>query len=172
MFEILDNLYLASYSDLEILDPEIFKFNTSNISNIDKNDYKLREIQDLSEVFLVNCTKDVQMFHENSVRVYVNDNYQEESFNIMYKSFSYISELIDSELKKNKKVIIYSYAGRQRAPTIICGYLMMKLEYSLDKSIEFLKFKKADSFLGQINFIKSLEKLETLILLDNFTKIL
>jgi len=141
MIEIISNLFLSSYNDIELHEP-------------------------LSKYFIVNCSKDLQMKCNDNIRLSVDDNGSNESIDIMYKSFDKICNIIDKKLSNNKIVIIHCLAGVQRSPTIICAYLMLKKNYKLEEAILLLISKKSNIFFYNINFIESLQKLELQIGID------
>lgn len=119
MFEIIHNLFLSSYNDIELNEP-------------------------LSKYFIINCSKDLPMKCDNNIRLSVDDNESKESLDIMYKSFENICDIIDKKLADNIIVIVHCLAGIQRSPTVICAYLMIKkqYQYQLQDAILFIKSKK------------------------------
>ena len=134
MYEILPKLYLSSFADIDL-----------SLSDDD--------------VFIINCTKELPMKYNNNYRISVNDDMSDNSFTIMYDSFAKVVDIIDINLEKNKKVIVHCFAGIQRSAAVICAYLMI-LGYTLEDAILFMRQKKPDVFIGNINFIVSLQKLQ------------
>lgn len=141
MIEIIKNLFLSSYNDIEIYEP-------------------------LSKYFIINCSKDLEMKCDNNIRLSIDDNGSNESINVMYKSFENICDIIETQLNDNKIVIVHCLAGIQRSPTVICAYLMIKKQYQLQDAILFIKSKKTNIFFHKINFIESLQKLQLQIIND------
>jgi protein-tyrosine phosphatase len=132
MYEIKKNLYLSSYHSIELL----------------------------PNTFIVNCTKNLDMLNNDNIRIYVDDDMNDNSINDMYLSFNNIVNIIDEKIKDNKNVIVHCLAGQQRSPAIIAAYLMIKCNYKLADAIEYIREKKKDAFFWKVNFIKSLEMLE------------
>lgn len=135
MYEILPKLYLSSFADIDL-----------SLSDDD--------------VFIINCTKELPMKYNNNYRISVNDDMFDNSFTIMYDSFAKAVDIIDINLEKNKKVIVHCFAGIQRSAAVICAYLMVCKGYTLEDAILFMRQKKPDVFIGNINFIVSLQKLQ------------
>jgi protein-tyrosine phosphatase len=77
----------------------------------------------------------------------------------MYESFIDVVDIININLKNNKTVIVHCFAGIQRSAAVICAYLMLH-GYNLEDAILFMRQKKPDIFIGNINFIVSLQKLQ------------
>jgi dual specificity MAP kinase phosphatase len=129
MYEIIPNLYLASYHSIELL----------------------------PNTFIVNCTKNLDMLNDDNIRIDVDDDMNDDSINKMYNTLNNIVDIIDEQIINNKNVIVHCLAGQQRSPTVIAAYLISKKEYKLNDAIEYIREKKKDAFFWQINFIKSLE---------------
>ena len=129
---ILPKLYLSSFADIDTSDDDLF---------------------------IVNCSKDLDMKHSNNYRISVNDDMCDDSIKIMYESFTDVVDIIDINLKNNKTVIVHCFAGIQRSAAVICAYLMIH-GYTLEDAILFMRQKKHDVFIGNINFIVSLQKLQ------------
>ena len=91
-------------------------------------------------MFVINCTKDLPMIIDDGIRLYVNDDMEENSFEIMYKALPYFIEMIDIKRKEGKDVVVHCLAGRQRSACIICAYLMIKLKYSYEEAIGGINF--------------------------------
>ena len=129
MFEIIPQLYLSSYQD------------------IDKT---------LPDLFIINCTKELPMIVDEGIRIYVNDDMQEYSIDIMKKAIPYAIEVIDENIRKGSNVLVFCHMGRQRSATIVCAYLMKKKNYSYNDAINHMKQIKRDVFFGSVNFEKSI----------------
>lgn len=69
-------------------------------------------------------------------------------------------------MKNNKTVIVHCFAGIQRNAAVICAYLMIH-DYTLEDAILFMRQKKPDVFIGNINFIVSLQKIQLDLLNKN-----
>lgn len=67
---------------------------------------------------------------------------------------------IDSYLKNGKNVLLFCDEGKQQSPTICAIYLMCKYKIPLEKSIEFIKLKRIESFFGNINYFNILTDIE------------
>ena len=139
MIEIIPNLYLSSFHDAKKhpLTPT---------------------------AFVVNCTKDMPLFHNNSIRIPVDDDGTPQSMHEMFSVLPSIVERIDRELKNNP-VIVHCLAGMQRSPTVIAAYLITKYPelQKLEDVIKYIRTKKPEAFLWAVNFRDSLERYEMFI---------
>ncbi len=70
---------------------------------------------------------------------------------------------MDIALRRDKKLAVHCHAGRGRTGLVICGYLMLKKNWSAQKSIDFFRSKRTHS-------LKKKSQLETLINLEIFLK--
>lgn len=136
MYEIINNLFLSAYHTIDC------DFDSTTISS----------------AFIVNCTKDLEMLNGNNIRIAVDDDMSDEAINGMLEALPNVIQLIDDNLKNNKKVIVHCLAGRQRSATVIAAYLMSKHGYSLQDAIEYIRTKKRDAFFPSVNFMNTLKK--------------
>jgi protein-tyrosine phosphatase len=136
MYEIIPNLYLSAYHEIENITPE---------------------------TFIVNCTKDLPMIHINGIRIPVDDDLSKKSLNDMFIAFPEIVEKIDEQLKKNNKVVVHCMAGQQRSPAVIVAYLIAKKNFTLFDAIIYVREKRKEAFFWQINFKDSLEYYEIML---------
>lgn len=134
MFEIIPYLYLASYEDA--------KNNT------------------LPDMHSINCTINYPMITKQGIRISVNDDSHESSFDIMYNNFDNAVLYIDNLISKEIIVIVHCQAGQQRSAAVICAYLMSKKNMNTPEAILFIKSKKPDAFFFKCNFLSSLNKYE------------
>lgn len=133
MYAIIDNLYLASYQDVQ-----------NNAENV-------------AHCFVINCSKDLPMMHDNSIRLPVNDDLSPEAMITMQTQLPQLVLLIENKLANHIPVVVHCHAGRQRSAAVVCAYIMWKTNSSLEDSINFVKSKKTDAFFWQANFRPALE---------------
>jgi protein-tyrosine phosphatase len=134
MYEILDDLYLASY-----------------------NDVKYSGQFDSSIFVVVNCTKDLKMLGQGT-RIAVNDDRTRESNMVMYNSFPFICQWIKQHLVNGQPVVVHCAAGQQRSAAVMAAYLMWNNGLSMDRAVQYIKSVKSDAFLYGVNFREALER--------------
>ena len=132
LYKILDNLYLATFTDAQNLSPE--------------------------NAFIVNCTKDLPMIRQQGIRIEIDDNGNKIEIDNMFLAFNETVEIIHDKLSNNITVVIYCLAAVQRSCTIISAYLMAKHNFTLEKSILFIRSKKPNAFFWAVNFRDALER--------------
>lgn len=106
-----------------------------------------------SNVFLINCTKDLPMIHTKGggTRLFVDDDPSSE------KTMCEMLPLMVRYIENSKTdVVVHCFAGQQRSATVVAAYIMKKTGWSAEKTIEFIKSKKPDAFLGGVHFMKCL----------------
>ena len=133
MYEILDDLYLASF-----------------------NDVKYSGQFDSSTFAVVNCTKDLRMLGHGT-RIAVDDDQTHESNMVMYSSFHFVCQWIRHHLA-NGPVVVHCAAGQQRSAAVMAAYLMWNNGLSMDRAIQYIKSVKSDAFLYGVNFREALER--------------
>lgn len=141
VYEILPNLYLGDAKDAEYYD---------------KN-YSL----------VINCTKNIPFFTNNTcIRIPVDDNLELSEQTIIYNYWidGRIFEEIDKNIRTGQNILVHCQMGRQRSAATVAAYIMYTLNWPMDRIINFIKSKKPDAFLHSINFQKALEQLEKTIL--------
>ena len=139
IYNIIDNLYLSNYS---------------NIKDCDMSDY-----------YIVNCTKNLIQIHDNSIRLPIDDNGSNDNITTFINTAPDIINLIEQKLQ-TQKVIVHDYAEQQISIALIAAYLILKKGFSIDDSIIFVKSCKPDAFFN-VNFKYALEILYTNMLLKN-----
>ncbi len=78
---------------------------------------------------------------------------------LMLKYIPIVTHIINTHLRKGKKVLVHCRVGSQRAPTIVLAYLILYKDYSLENSINFVRDKRSISYFSRTTFKKALEKL-------------
>lgn len=134
MYEILPNLYLSSYHSVKVT----------------------------PDTFIVNCTKDLPMLHNNNARIAVDDDMSHEALHGMLRALPNIVDEIERQLQKQNRVVVHCLAGQQRSPTVIAAYLVAKCGYTLEDAIRYVRSKKNDAFFWSINFRDSLIQFVTI----------
>lgn len=139
MYEIIPRLYLSAYGSIDLS--------------------QLRERNERN-VFIVNCTKNLPMLHENGMRIDVDDDRSSECIDKMFSCFPHVVGKIHEQLEADNVVIVHCLAGQQRSPAVIVAYLMLKCGYEMSVAIEFVRSKKPDAFFWSVNFQEALHKLD------------
>lgn len=136
MFQILPNLHLSNWSDVQSLegypaDPD---------------------------VFIVNCTKDLPMLDGyRCMRVPVHDNGAPESMRGMCDAIGDVVDSIQRELADGSKVIVHCLAGQQRSAAVVACFLVESFKMSPQSAIDAVKERKRDAFLTGVNFREVIE---------------
>lgn len=128
-YEIFPHVYLASFEDAK-------EFAGSN-------------------VFIINCTKDLPMVSTTGggTRLYVDDHPSSEQ--TMSEMLPLMVRYIESA---GKDVVVHCFAGQQRSATVVAAYVMRQTGWTPEQTVEFIKSKKPDAFLGGVHFMDSLKK--------------
>lgn len=132
MYEIVPNLYLASYVDAK---------------------------RAPDNAFVINCSKDLPMIQTQGggTRLYVDDH--PSSVDTMTVMLPLMVKYIEDQLAMGKPVVVHCFAGQQRSATVVAAYLMKTKGMSPEQAIGFIKSKKSDAFLGGPHFIESLNNI-------------
>ena len=56
-------------------------------------------------------------------------------------------QFIESSLQKGDSILVHSLKGQNRSCCVIAAYLINKYRWTLDKALEFLRFRKPDTSL-------------------------
>jgi hypothetical protein len=111
-----------------------------------------------SDVFLINCTKDLPMVYTKGggTQLYVNDHPSSEG--VMSASLSLMVRYIQDSTSSGKDVVVHCFAGQQRSAAVVAAYIMRQTGWTPDQTVEYIKTKKPDAFLGGVHFMDSLVK--------------
>lgn len=139
LYEVLDNLYLTSFTGAQ------------------------KHCPGREDVFVVNCTKDLPMVNQNNIRVAVHDDMNKNEIDSMFLALPQVVQKIDDQLASGKIVVVHCLAGQQRSPTVVCAYLMHKLGWRLVDAVQHIREKKKDAFFWQVNFRDALERYEMVL---------
>ena len=128
--EILPNLFIGNYYSI----------------NLQKYD------------LIVNCTKDLNddFIESKKIRIPINDNYLFKNNEIL--NYIHFLDLIDENLKNNKKVLVFCKFGFQRSATITLLYLILKKKINKSEAIALIKNQRTISFFLLNNFKHIIEK--------------
>lgn len=131
-YEIVPHVYLASFEDVKEFEG--------------------------SGVFVINCTKDLPMIstHGGGTRLYVDDHPSSEQ--TMTSSLSLMVKYITEHVSAGKDVVVHCFAGQQRSAAVVAAYIMRQTAWTPEQTVEFIKSKKPDAFLGGVHFMESLVK--------------
>jgi Dual specificity phosphatase, catalytic domain len=135
MDEVIPNLYLSGFGDVSRSD----------------------------EIFIVNCTKDLPMKSCIGMRIDVDDDGNEVSFNKMFDMLPYAVDTIESELRKGNKVVVHCLAGQQRSPTVVAAYLMKYHYMKMEQAVAYVRKRRKEAFFWSINFLPTLTRYQKLI---------
>jgi len=110
---------------------------------------------------IINCTKNIDFINISNdkikkYRLEVNDNLSNETHIKILKNIDNINKLIDTYLKANKGVFIHCNAGMQRSATITACYLMFSKKYSIEKAINYIRYKRIIAFQPFIHYYSTL----------------
>ena len=142
---ILDNLYIASFEDLENIDlVRDTSLHINAAEEIDELPYKHLDTQ----IDLNWMDHPLQDINENNILIH-------------------LIKLIDSYRINNKKVIVNCYMGISRSSTIVIAYVMYHLKINVMDAINFVR-QKRPIVNPNYGFVCQLYNLENIILnLDN-----
>jgi dual specificity MAP kinase phosphatase len=130
MYEVIPNLYLASWEDARRNCPP--------------------------RAFVVNCTKNFPMLSDYGIRIPVDDDMSGDAIFGMFHALPSVIDSIDYALASNGKVVVHCRAGQQRSAAVVAAYLMYKYKWDIPEAIEFIRSKKPDAFITGVNFAGSL----------------
>jgi dual specificity MAP kinase phosphatase len=130
MYEILPELFLASFNDVRL-------------AGFDTNDY-----------FIVNCTRDLPMLGPRGARIPVDDAPSQN--NQMFQYFPLIVRKIRERLVAGDAVIVHCRAGQQRSAAVIAAYLIRYNGMSKNEAIAYIRRCKSDAFYISATFDNAL----------------
>jgi protein-tyrosine phosphatase len=120
---------------------------------------------------IVNCCgKETGSRWSNVGIIYLTLNWRDVDAQVVYnsklQSFSKVIDFIDSALQKGSSVLVYSIRGQSRSGCVVLAYLMQKYHWTLDKTLQFLRFRRPNikirsSFLRQLKDFEEELKKET-----------
>lgn len=107
---------------------------------------------------IVNCTKDLNddFIKSKKIRIPINDNYLFKNNEIL--NYIHFLDIIDENLKNNKKVLVFCKFGFQRSATITLLYLILKKKINKSEAISLIKNQRTISFFLLNNFKHIIEK--------------
>lgn len=108
-----------------------------------------------TDVFVINCTKDLPMIYTKGggTRLYVDDHPNSE-----LTMSSLLPTMVRYIENAGKDVVVHCFAGQQRSATVVAAYVMRQTGWTPEQTVEFIKNKKPDAFLGGVHFMDSLTK--------------
>lgn len=107
---------------------------------------------------IINCTKDLNddFIKSKKIRIPINDNYLFKNNEIL--NYIHFLDIIDENLKNNKKVLVFCKFGFQRSATITLLYLILKKKINKSEAISLIKNQRTISFFLLNNFKHIIEK--------------
>jgi protein-tyrosine phosphatase len=113
-----------------------------------------------SRVYVVNLANGKPMVSRRGVMVKVNDDMKPNSIQILDKCIDQVVAAIRVEMEKGTPVIVHCHAGRQRSAAVIAAYIMTYEGLALDATIAYMKARKPDVFVPNVNFLVVLKRVE------------
>jgi len=122
MYEIVKNLYLSSYNDLD----------------------------QVGSFFVVNCTKDLPMFGRG-IRIPIDDRTDENNrlYAMLPEAVTHIDRMLD---QNKKVVVHCFAGQQRSAAVVAAWIIHRYPDMTLDHTIKFIKSKKEDAFFDHITF--------------------
>lgn len=130
-YEILPHVYLASFEDAK-------EFEGSN-------------------VFVINCTKDLPMISTKGGGTRLNVDDHPSSAQTMDASLGLMVRYIEDHVSRGHEVVVHCFAGQQRSATVVAAYVMRQTGWTPEQTIEYIKSKKPDAFLGGVHFMDQIK---------------
>jgi len=110
--------------------------------------------------FVVNLANGKPMFSPLGVMVKVNDDLKAVSMAIMDRAIGGVVTSIRGAMERGFPVIVHCHAGRQRSAAVIAAYIMKYEGLGLNATIQYMKTRKPDVFLRNVNFLPVLKQYE------------
>ena len=112
---------------------------------------------------IINCTKNLPFYHEDTtnIRIPVDDLPDDRNRKIMLTHWT--NDLFDSVLNhimSGQNVLVHCQMGRQRSAATIAAFLM-KNDMSMEDAIKHIRAKKREAFFPAINFKQALVDFRT-----------
>lgn len=108
-------------------------------------------------LFVVNCTKDFPDLASNCIRIFVSDDGEKTSMQIMFNAFPLVIKRIHEALTTGKYVLCHCAMGQQRSAAVVAAYLMWCYYYTPQEAINVVRAIRKEAFLYKANFLPSLE---------------
>lgn len=128
----------------------------------DQDSHDLTTLKTNNVGCVMNCTKSCVEFHDElpkdieRVRIPVHDNDRKYDI-VLFNMLPFAVLKIDDTIRAGRSVLCHCLSGRQRSPTVIAAYLMLKHSMSVNDAISFIQSKKPIVFTPKINFVLALE---------------
>jgi len=106
--------------------------------------------------FIVNCTPDIQINHNNFVRLSIKDDPTECNKLLELLKQTNVLNSIHENLLKGNKVLVHCGSGMQRSCTIVACYLIKYYKLNPEMAINYIKGKRKIAFFGQANFLNAI----------------
>lgn len=133
MHEILPGLYLSNFIDAQLAAKNM-KF------------------------FQINATKDFPMFHDDNIRVPIDDDRSDEAFAGFLAALPVVMAIIDVQLERGVKVVVHCLAGQQRSAALVAAYLLhTRRVATVADAVMYIRERKRDAFFWSVNFREPLE---------------
>jgi protein-tyrosine phosphatase len=121
--------------------------------------------------YVVNLANGKPMFSPLGVRVKVNDDLKAVSLSIMGRAIGAVVSAMRVAMEQGLPVIVHCHAGRQRSAAVIAAYIMKYEGLDLNQTIKYMKTKKPDVFLHNVNFLPVLKQFELALKQDSSTQV-
>ena len=107
---------------------------------------------------VINCTKNLPFYSSDTqqVRIPIDDDGSETDLIINYWTRELFDTIINHIMQEHD-VLIHCQMGRQRSAATVAAFIKINMKWPLGETIRYIKSKKRDAFLPEVNFIKCLE---------------
>ena len=112
---------------------------------------------------VVNCTPNIiNSFTETCeyFRIPVKDDMHEDSYRLMFETFTEVTEKIHEALENGKNVLVNCVMGQQRSCAVVAAYLLRYYRGTYSETVAYVKKYRREAFFGNVNFWKALQLYE------------
>jgi protein-tyrosine phosphatase len=123
-----------------------------------KNAIESHEFDDTS--LIINCTHDIPIpdKYTNHIRLSVKDDPYESDTLFTLLSTTDVLYRMHSSLSHNIRIIVHCSMGIQRSCAVVACYLIKYNNMTPSDAISYIRTRRPIAFFGQVNFIKTLER--------------
>ena len=106
---------------------------------------------------VVNCTKNLNNSFPNTIRVPIDDSYDNNPGFLSNMIETNTLDIIHTNILRKQKVLVHCMAGAQRSCGVVACYLIKYYRMNPDEAINFIKNKRKIAFFGHITFKQGIE---------------
>lgn len=105
---------------------------------------------------IVNCSKTIPCAFQDVAcyRVPVDDDPRDDDTMLMF--FPFVVSVINDARARGDNVLVHCFAGVSRSSTVVAAYLMWKYQLRCKDAVDFIRARKAETFLPEMTFKKAL----------------